>query len=250
MQMVFQDPYARSTRASGWAPSSRRRSGSTAPSSARRSGRGCTQLLEVVGLPANAADRYPHEFSGGQRQRIGIARALALEPRLIVADEPVSALDVSIQAQVINLLARAAGRARPDLPVRRARPLGRPAGLRPHRRHVPRQDRRDSVPLSIVCASPVHPYTAALLSAVPIPDPDIARASGSCSRATCRARSPAVGLPLPSSLPLRNGDLPDDRAPARAASRTRAHRGVSSPSRGRRRRAMGRVRLDRGAVTS
>jgi oligopeptide/dipeptide ABC transporter ATP-binding protein len=128
------------------------------------------ELLKVVGLDPSAMNRYPHEFSGGQRQRIGIARALALKPKLIVADEPVSALDVSIQAQITELL----------------RELQRKFGLAylfiSHSIPVVEQlSRRIGVmylgklvevgTAEQVCWSPKHPYTQALISAVPVPDP-------------------------------------------------------------------------------
>ena len=100
------------------------------------------ELLEIVGLPRDAASRYPHEFSGGQRQRIGLARALAVNPDFIVCDEPVSALDVSIQAQIINLLEYLQQRLRPHVPLHRPRPRRGAPHLRPDRRHVPRHGRR------------------------------------------------------------------------------------------------------------
>jgi oligopeptide/dipeptide ABC transporter ATP-binding protein len=175
MQMVFQDPFAslnprhsvgrivgEPLRAHGIA------SRAELPKRVR-------ELLEIVGLPADAMGRYPHEFSGGQRQRIGVARALAVNPEFIVADEPVSALDVSIQAQILNLL----------------RELQRELNLTivfiAHDLSVVRHmcDRIAVMYLGKIVElagadelyrRPRHPYTGALLSAVPVPDPALAKA--------------------------------------------------------------------------
>ena len=151
------------------------------------------ELLDVVGMPASAVNRYPHEFSGGQRQRIGIARAIALEPDLVIADEPVSALDVSIQAQVVNLLEELQER------------LGLTYLVIAHDLAVVRHISDEIAVMYLgsvvevassddLYRAPLHPYTISLLSAIPIPDPEVEDAR---ERILLRGDIPSASNPPP-----------------------------------------------------
>lgn len=173
MQMIFQDPYASLNPRSTVMEiiSEPIEVHKLYPNKKERMNR-VIELLEDVGLSRDHANRYPHEFSGGQRQRIGIARALALDPDFIIADEPISALDVSVQAQVVNLLKKLQSEKgltylfiAHDLAM--VKHLADRIGVMYLGHLVEMTESRE------LYANPLHPYTEALLGAIPIPDPDV-----------------------------------------------------------------------------
>jgi peptide/nickel transport system ATP-binding protein len=174
MQMVFQDPYA--------SLNPRRNIASIVGEPLRVHGlvedgrveAEVRRLLDVVGLPTGAISRYPHEFSGGQRQRIGVARALAVRPDLVIADEPVSALDVSIQAQLINLLEDLQDEfALTYLFIAHDLAVVRHISTRVAVMYLGKLV--EVAPSDRLYAEPRHPYTRSLLSAIPLPDPPVER---------------------------------------------------------------------------
>jgi oligopeptide transport system ATP-binding protein len=192
MQMIFQDPYAslnpRMTVEDLVAEPLRTFDVARGAALQQR----VIEMLQRVGMDARYARRYPHEFSGGQRQRIGIARALALSPELVVCDEPISALDVSIQAQILNLLAEL----QRELGLTYVFIAHDIAAVRHIAKRIAVMYLGRIVELGAadeLCAQPAHPYTQALLAAVPVPDPVVERA---------RKRLPLLGdVPSPLSPP-------------------------------------------------
>jgi oligopeptide/dipeptide ABC transporter ATP-binding protein len=210
--MVFQDPYA--------SLNPRHTVGRILEEPFRIHGRGdaafrrvwVAELLERVGLPPSAAERYPHEFSGGQRQRIGLARALATKPKLVIADEPVSALDVSVQAQVINLMQ--------DLQEE----LGLSYLFVAHDLSIVRHiSNRIAVmylgqiveigDAATIYERPLHPYSRALLAAAPRPDPNVRRMRAKLAGDPPSPMNKPSGCPFRTRCPIARPSCAEARPP-------------------------------------
>ena len=204
MQIIFQDPYGslnprmsvgesieeglRTLGVKGWAERKAR----------------VENLLERVGISARGADRYPHEFSGGQRQRIGIARALSVEPSLIICDEPVSALDVSVQAQIINLMKDLQGRFGLSY-LFIAHDLNVVGYISDTVAVMYLGQIMEYAPADELYDNPLHPYTLALLSAVPVPEPDHRRKLKTLSGDVPSPLDPLPGCKFQGRCPLVEG---------------------------------------------
>ncbi|MBM3554445.1 MAG: ATP-binding cassette domain-containing protein [Alphaproteobacteria bacterium] len=215
-QAVFQDPYASLN------PRLKVKTIIAEPILAHRQERGdvlgrkVAELLDTVGLPASAAELYPHEFSGGQRQRIAIARALALQPRMIVLDEPISALDVSIRAQILNLLADIQEEfALTYLVIAHDLALVEHFSSRVGVMYL--GGMVEYGPTEAVYANPAHPYTQALLASVPRPDPDHQPPEGMISGEIASALAPPPGCKFnprcPRALPICASAVPTRVSP-------------------------------------
>lgn len=188
MQMIFQDPYASlNPRMKVMDIIAEGIDAHNLAKSAKERARMVMKLLEVVGLNEEHANRFPHEFSGGQRQRIGIARALAVDPDFLIADEPISALDVSIQAQVINLLKQLQEK-RNLTYLFIAHDLSMVKHISDRVGVMYLGSMAELAESSELFENPIHPYTQALISAIPLPDPDL---EGSRSRIVLEGSIPS-----------------------------------------------------------
>jgi oligopeptide/dipeptide ABC transporter ATP-binding protein len=201
MQIIFQDPFGSLNPRMTVGQSIEEGLRAIGNGGRAQRGRRVAELLEMVGIPRAAADRYPHEFSGGQRQRIGIARALSVEPELIICDEPVSALDVSIQAQILNLLRNLQDN------------LGLSYIFIAHDLNVVEYV-SDTVaimylghimecgPGEVVYSKQLHPYSSALLEAAPVPEPTAKRSWTVLSGDVPSPFNPPPGCKFQSRCPL------------------------------------------------
>jgi oligopeptide transport system ATP-binding protein len=216
MQMIFQDPHASLNPRMTVEAIVGEPLGNFGLTTGRDRRERVRQLLEMVGLDPRLARRYPHEFSGGQRQRIGIARALALGPEFVVADEPISALDVSIQAQVLNLLVQL----RAELGLTLLFVAHDLAAVRHVSDRIAVMYLGRIVELAAaarIVAEPLHPYTQALISAVPVPDPEVERSRRRIvlSGDVPSPIDPPAGCPFHTRCPLREDRCTRETPPLR-----------------------------------